>query len=104
MVTVLEEVRAELSRESYVPCLTGTEPYKKVHILAAQHADMLLALADAAAELPTGYLYSLARDLREHRGWPDQIQLADAVKVFADALEPLLAESATGTEGQRARI
>ena len=103
MVTVLEEVRAELSRESYVPCLTGTEPYKKVHILAAQHADMLLALADAAAGLDEAEDAFAALDNADSAmqgGWWDaRSAVWEARTKLAEAIAPLLAESAAGTEG-----
>jgi hypothetical protein len=95
MVTVLEEVRAELSRESYVPCLTGTEPYKKVHILAAQHADMLLALADAAAEYKAAVqgLLMAAAFFSRTKTYDDAAERANQARDALEAvLSPLLEE------------
>lgn len=61
--------------------------------IASAHSRMplLLAVARAVAELPPGFLYSLAKDMRR-RGGQVEMQLADAIEAVAKAIAPLLEE------------
>ena len=52
---------------------------------------LVLAVARAVAELPPGFLYSLAKDMRR-RGGQVEMQLADAIEAVAKAIAPLLEE------------
>ena len=90
MTTRLEAIEARNHRVGQTQSKVRW-PRPDIEVLTRDDVPLLLSVVRAAAELPPGFLYSLAKDMRR-RGGQVEMQLADAIEAVAKAIAPLLEE------------